>query len=524
MHLTVKGSPITKTQVTTAEVLLGEAKQDGAGQIASEAIIYAGMGETSLGADASTYQPNGYATSYSPQGFWGVLQGAVSNWPDAHDTAGMAKAFLRGDSGKGFQAGGAMTLARQGVTNPAEIAIRVEVPSIWPDDAYAKEWPGGQAQGLSEAKAIVVALGGGALKGGVAGAGGTGTVPDGSPNSTAPFAIGTSSNPSEDVWTGDNRLAQEVNWYLFTDGESLYYMDGEEIIAQRPAMTLDRVQDADRIPSGSGTFDNTAFGYVSAHKRKFTLQHKTKVQTVTSPTSFQMDLICGIDEVRGGDVIELSSFGPLDGRWIVADCTRSVFAIVSTLTLVPPIAPITEAAVAGTTGKKQSAPSGTSTATGKPTGNIGNLASPFTKKYTATLANTDQGADFGRQQGIATGDPILAIGDCYCRSTQPFYVGSINPQALWFELVDKSAGYWGWYLAEEMDAKVGVSPNLIKQGTVIATYAAAGTGIEIGWAAGPGLTATRANHPGELATRHDGNGTTDGRAFLVFLKQVGAIS
>jgi hypothetical protein len=191
-----------------------------------------------------------------------------------------------------------------------------------------------------------------ATKGGVAGLGGTGTVVDGSAATTYPFQIGGTANPDEDYWTGINRLAQEVNWYLFTNGEMLYYMDGSEVIAQTPALTIDRITDSARFASPVQlNWDNTAFLYVSTHKRRFRVQRKTKLTQITSPTQVRLDLICGIDEIRAGDVIVLTSFGPGDGAWIVGDCTRSVFSVSSQITLVPPIAPITEAAVAGTTGK-----------------------------------------------------------------------------------------------------------------------------------------------------------------------------
>ena len=112
--------------------------------------MYAALGETDLGANAHTYEDNGF-------GYWGVLQGAVKDWRNPHDIAGMAQAFFtgRGPQGQTDFHTGAIKLAHEGITDPAEIAVKVEVPSIWPDDAYAKEWAGGAAEGLAQAEDIV---------------------------------------------------------------------------------------------------------------------------------------------------------------------------------------------------------------------------------------------------------------------------------------------------------------------------------------------------------------------------------
>lgn len=223
-------------------------------------------------------------------------------------------------------------------------------------------------------------LGAGVAKGGVAGVGGSGTTTDGSASTTYAFSISGVGNPDEDYWTGINRLAQEVNWYLFSDGEYLYYLDGQEMLAQAPAATLDRIADAGRIYQSQGTlsYDNTAFNYVSDHKRRYRTQRRTKVAIAQSPTEGSFQLICGIDEIMGGDVIELVNFGPGDGRWIVAECRRSVFDVYSELTLVPALAPISELAAAGTSGKPSS--------TGEPSKTI-NLSGSYPVSLTGTTRN-----------------------------------------------------------------------------------------------------------------------------------------
>ena len=214
-------------------------------------------------------------------------------------------------------------------------------------------------------------VGASVAQGAVAGQGGSGTVSDGSANTTYAFSVSGTDNPDEDYWTAINRLAQEVQWYLFSNGEYLYYLDGQEMLAQKPALVIDRVKDRSRFADNqlSASFDNTAYGYVSDHVRRARTQRRTKVAVAQSPTEVTMNLICGIEEIMGGDLVQLSGFGPADGSWVVAESRRSVFDTYSELTLVPPIAPITELAAVGTTSTSTSTsssivtPGGSSSAT-----------------------------------------------------------------------------------------------------------------------------------------------------------------
>lgn len=237
--LTVKGQPITSSQVTVANTLLGVGQQLGAPTVAMVAIIYAGMGETSLGDNSLTYQNNG-------AGHTGVLQGPVGDWPNPYDTQGQARSFYNG--GKGFQAGGAIFLAKGGNTNPAQIAVEVEVPSIWPTDAYAPEFPGGQAAGVKEAENIVSQLAGVPIN-----IPGTGT-PGNVTNAASTWTVGDPSNPDQDYWTTINQYAMDAQIYAFSDGETLYFADGIELMAQRPAAIINRLDKS--VVSLRATWDN----------------------------------------------------------------------------------------------------------------------------------------------------------------------------------------------------------------------------------------------------------------------------
>lgn len=356
MGLTVKGAAMTQHQAHIAQILLGVGAKFSAGSLASEACIFDSIFESTLG------ESNGWDATNETYG--GPLGGSVEAFgqygsasSDAVATQ-MATSFFQG--GRGFQARGAITLAR---THSDVAYIGSQVTAATPFDAngYSEQY---LSQGfafsdaIAEAKAIVAAYGGATLKGNIAGgsSGGSGTVVDGSSDTTYAFSISGTDNPDEDYWTGVNRLAQEVNWYLFSNGEYLYYLDGQEMLAQTPAVFIDRVRDAGRFEESQGSlsYDNTAYSYVSDHKRKFRVQRRTKVAIAQSPTQGTFQLTCGIEEVLGGDVAQLSSFGVGDGRWLIAESRRSVLDTYSELTLAPALAPITEAAAVGTTGTSSS--------------------------------------------------------------------------------------------------------------------------------------------------------------------------
>ncbi len=366
-----------------------------------------------------------------------------------------------------------------------------------------------------------------AAPGGTVGAGGTGTLLN---TATPNFTVGDTSNPDEDYWTAINRLAQDRLWYCFADGESLYLADGPDLMKQEPALELDRIQDADVISHLDLTFDNSAWQYAVTHHKRSRAQHRAALAKVSSPVEGTLNVICRIDEVRAGDVVTLGSTGPGDGQWLAGDVRRSVFDITSEITLVPALTPLTEGQLnpAGVN-KNNLSPLLGAGGTGvgsNPTGSTGALVSPFAKKYQATLGNVDMGVDFSASQGISVGDPIFAIGDCILRTIIDFSDGSFQPGMFFQFAPSANAPYWGWYVAEQITPKFQPAPKLIKAGTVVSTYSANGSGIEIGWAAAAGQTQAAADDPACAANsscRHAYGGMAAGRSFLAFLKSVGAI-
>lgn len=339
-ELQVEGQPITPEQVEAANQLLAVANKHNAPVAAVEALIFAGIAESRLKKTAT----NG--------SYWGVLSGAVGTWAQ-DDTEGMATAFLLG--GKGFQAGGAIALA-QSTTNPVEIAVRVEVPSIWPANAYAQE--SGYEQFLPEAQAIITAGGGvrGSLLHGSGSTTGTSDV--------GQLTRGTPADPNESSWDCIERLAQAVRWYAFVSGLDLttyqrgrffYYLDAFDQIRQKPAAYLEipanRIVNAHTgatttgviVQGLLGTWDDTAYEYLQTHKVKGRLQRRSRVSKPQSPTELRIPIICEPLEYQAGDVIVIRNSGTFNGRWVITDTLRNyIEGPYTTLTLEPPQLPYPE--------------------------------------------------------------------------------------------------------------------------------------------------------------------------------------
>ena len=145
------------------------------------------------------------------------------------------------------------------------------------------------------------------------------------------FQVGGPNNPRETDWDAIQRLAQEVNWELFTDGPDMYYDSEFKLITQAPADYIFRSDP--RLVDWSYDWENRNIA-----------------------TSFNLTLICDPFEYRAGDVLVLKGFGvdqasthKLPGRWLIQDVVRNSASLTSAITLKQP-----EAA------KREPAPSTTS--------------------------------------------------------------------------------------------------------------------------------------------------------------------
>ncbi len=341
-ELTVKGVKMTPEQEEQANILLGVVNEEKAPLVAAEALLFAGIAESGLIAAA----PNSL-------GYGGVLSGKIGTFKQ-DESKRMAEAFLKG--GEGFQAGGAIMLANAGANNPIEIAVKVEAPSIWPENAYAAE--AGYETFLPEAQEIINS--GGGVRGSLLHGSGSTT----GESDVGQLSRGTPEDPDEDTWECIQRLASQVRWNAFTNGldtksykrgRFFYYLDAFDYIRQKPAAYLDIAANkitnchTGKVTTGvitdgmTGTWDDTAYEYQTTHKVKARVQRKSRIAKPSSPSELRLPLICEPLEYEAGDVFVIKNSGTFNGRWIITDTTRNyIFDPFTTITLEPPLLPYPE--------------------------------------------------------------------------------------------------------------------------------------------------------------------------------------
>ena len=348
--VTVKGQPMNATQRGYANRILAIGQELKATSTATAAVVCEAIAESGMG----------LAMGWDAQNptYGGLLAGSISNFGGLGSAASAAvtDAEIRScfQGGKGYAAGGTI-----GLTRSSSDLLQVAATNSGSGSQFFSE--AGHAQYASEATAIVAA-GGGAAIGGLS----TGTTGAATPTTSdvSQLTRGSTSNPDEDSWTCIQRLAGDVNWSAFSNGDTLYYMDGPTMIAQKPAAYLRLSGDGTtwqavdpetgktvvETPWGEPiitqltfTFDNSAFAYQSTHKRRQRVQRRTAIRKPQTASRVQFNLVCGIFEFRAGDVIVFQDAGAINGRWIVEDTTRNVFADLFTqITLGPSTIPYPE--------------------------------------------------------------------------------------------------------------------------------------------------------------------------------------
>lgn len=503
-NLKVKGQPMTQGQAQAANTLLGVGAQQKAGITACYAIIYAAMGESSL----TTGEPGG-----------GILQG--TSFPNPSDDAAEAMAFFNG--GQGFQGGGAIALSRT-VSDPIVIANTVEANLAWittHTDSYGHQWPGGSAQGIAEAKAIVAAYGLGQL-----GGASQGTAPNAVISDIAQLTRGTTDDPDEDSWTCIQRLVADLNWQAFVSGpNTLCVIDGPTLDAQSPAVYLDLADDAtewtatnpsdgrtaENVVTGfEGVVDNTMFKNQAARKVKGKVQRATRIRKPQTPSQLRFSMVCGVLEYPAGSVMVLRNTGPFNDRWIVEDATRNCLADIFTqFTLGPPTAPNPE-------------PTGTLTSTamvnkGLP-GSVsaGGYVNPLSKISSLTPSRIDMGVDYG-----GGGGPLVALGNGRIFNV----AGAGWPGGVFIGLTLSDGAYAGKhvYYAEQLTASVSVR-QIVKAGDVVGTLHPGSSALEIGWASGNSDEALAASLNQQASGDPGGWSSAAGWSFNTLLVSLGAPS
>lgn len=341
--ITVKGKPASPAQLAVINELLEVCEEEKASGKAQLALFYAAIGETECGEQAGTYQDNG-------AGHTGVLQGPVGEW-NPHDTKGQAKAFLNG--GKGFNSAKDI-IKKEPKATPAQIAVEVERPSVWPDNAYAKEE--GSQHFLPEAEKIFHAAGGSAS--------GEGAL--GGPTVEAVYAF--TRGPYENSWDCIQRLASEVSWYAFIRNNQLWYVSGDFLMAQAPGMTIERGQDG--------------IDWIEPHIEIGA--HDGVAETVVRGRA-------SLWTVMPGGCIALANTGPASGKWVVDTIDLDILdrsdAITIKLQKPLPARPEPNAGVETlSSGEGGEGSSGERDASGT-------HALPLDKQYMTTLGRTDDGVD-----------------------------------------------------------------------------------------------------------------------------------
>lgn len=299
-EITVKGQKAKPEQLKNMQIASRVADAEKAPALAELAMHCAGIGESEYRAIMNQ--------GGSPYG--GVWQGNVRDgtW-NLNDTAGMARSFLRG--GKGFQGGGAIALARAHPDwEPGRIALVVE--------GSVSNFGGSIARGTAfynahraEAVKIMQAFG---ASGSLDPLANSGTA------EPEPYAVAymfkrlgadeSADNRAEDSWTCMRRLADEVNWRLWEEAGTIYFMTDDRILRSSVEMTIEPMMD----------------GVISVTARQSTRRERQEITVECDARVWQAG-IAYVTEVYGyGD--------PMDGRWIVSMIRRpSLWKPRTTITL-----------------------------------------------------------------------------------------------------------------------------------------------------------------------------------------------
>ncbi|WP_249009260.1 hypothetical protein [Conexibacter sp. DBS9H8] len=136
----------------------------------------------------------------------------------------------------------------QGGNAPSSVAAQVIDSSVWGTKDLTAALIDGAAVTPNDPGQIIT----GTLGGGIFGLGGTGTAA----NQTSPsiWVVGNSQNPDMDYWTCLNEKAQQAQWYLISDGETLYAADGIKLMGQTPTAVI--VLYDPHVISANLTYDN----------------------------------------------------------------------------------------------------------------------------------------------------------------------------------------------------------------------------------------------------------------------------
>ena len=267
----LKGKETTLSQqaLDNAEIVLNEAARLKAGPKATKALVEACIIEAPdfanpTGGDDSSVGILQLLNSH--------LGGSSSTKGGRRDIALVCKMFLQ----DGFTDGvGAIEYAK---ANPS--ATAGQVAQHCQGSAHPDRYDGVSAQ----ADDIIDAFGG--------------ATGDGSTTTTTVIAYEFQVEKGEDYWTAMRRLADEVNWRLFSAEGKVYFADDYSLLRSRPRALIDR-KDRSRI------FDMSFDWDVGSN-----YPHEMSVSALIEAFEFPPGTVC---DVLGA--------GPANGRWLVTSIT-----------------------------------------------------------------------------------------------------------------------------------------------------------------------------------------------------------
>lgn len=298
-NLTIKDAPATPVQLHNVELHLDIAEQEGADRRVMIALCMVGINET-------LFRNLPYSGDGLSRGTLQLLNSiAASKGISNMDQEAVALVYL--NEGAALAMGAVEYAKKNPSATPAEIN-----QAIWGGTGFPL---GTWTRWADEATALVEAYGGGGSLGG------------GSRYKQYNFDVGSKDNPHESYWAAINRLAEEVNWAVFLDGNDIYYDAETTLIKQKPAAVIKREEAT--VVTWNYDWDSRRIA-----------------------TEMTLDLLCEPFEFRAGQVFKLEGFGPasrgstadLPGRWLIAEISRQENELASSFTLVQPKRPNPEPA------------------------------------------------------------------------------------------------------------------------------------------------------------------------------------
>jgi hypothetical protein len=294
-NITIKGVKAVPEQIKQIEICMKVADRLSAPPKAVKSMLVAGIGESR------------FLTGAAEQ-VYGTHKGVFQSYliPPS-DTEQQCTYFFKGD--RSFLTGGAIGL----VKSHPEYSVGTVAAKVEKSDGSAGYYDGF----AGEADKIMVAYGHGGL-------GSTASDTGSDYRKQYNFEVGGPDHPGESFWEAMVRIAGEVKWALFLDGNHVYYDAETTLIRAKPATYIDRLDES--VVSFSSTWDS---------------------RNIASEAT--LELICDPFEFRAGDVLVLRGFGPsstgstvnppLPGRWLIDEIDRDRFDFTSTFRLKQPVHP-----------------------------------------------------------------------------------------------------------------------------------------------------------------------------------------